>query len=341
MRDYTGQTIYLGMDVHKKSYSVTAICSGVIVKRDRLPANPKELLKYCKRFFPNGEIQSAYEAGFCGFGLHRFLIEHEIHNIIANPASIAIQMNSRVKTDKIDSLKIAQELSKGSLVGIYIPSCEQEAARSVSRLRGMFVKERSRCVNRIKGFLNFHGVDVKLKSLSKKSCKLLRELCLSADTQFCLNLMLDEWEKASKNVGECDQRLKQQSAKDELEIYYKSIPGVGKTIARVLSNELGDMTQFANEKRLSSYCGLTPSEYSSGEKVRRGHITRQGKPSLRMYLTQAAWRAIRKDSALEEAFNRIAIQAGPKKAIQAIARKLICRARACVLKKEIYQVGKK
>ena len=75
MRDYTGKTIYLGMDVHKESYSVTAICDGELLKRDRLKADPEMLIAYCKRFFPNGKILSAYEAGFCGFSLHRFLLE--------------------------------------------------------------------------------------------------------------------------------------------------------------------------------------------------------------------------------------------------------------------------
>jgi hypothetical protein len=82
LRDYSEKTIYLGIDVHKQSYSVTAICDGTIVKRDRLPADPKNLVTYCQRFFPKGRIKSAYEAGFCGFGLHRYLIENQIENII-------------------------------------------------------------------------------------------------------------------------------------------------------------------------------------------------------------------------------------------------------------------
>lgn len=339
MRDYTGQTIYLGMDVHKKSYSVSAICGNVVVKRDRLPADPEELLKYCKRFFPNAKIYSAYEAGFSGFGLHRFLVENNIKNIIVHPASIATPKNDRVKTDKIDSLKIALELSKGSLKGIHIPSQEQQSARSVTRFRATCMKERSRCVNRIKGFLHFLGIDLTFR-LSEKKCNQLRNLNLSENDQFCLNLLLDEWGGISQTIKTCEKQLKQQSVIDELETYYKSAPGVGHIIARVLSNELGDMTQFENERRLFSYCGLTPSEYSSGEKVRRGHITRQGKPSLRMYLTQAAWRAIRKDPALKEDFDRIAVEAGRKRSIQAIARKLIGRIRACVLKREYYKLGK-
>lgn len=341
MRDYTGRTIYLGMDVHKLSYSVTAICDKEIVKRDKLPANPTDLVMYCKRFFPNATIKSAYEAGFCGFGLHRYLIENQIQNIVIHPASIEIQMDDRVKTDKRDSLKIAAHLSQDRLKGIYIPSLEQEDLRSVSRYRGTLIKERSRCANRIKSFLHLHGVKIDFNRLSVKSCENLRQLNLSSGNQFCLEFMLKEWEKASKDIQACEQRLKEQSTTDELEKYYTSIPGIGHIIGRVLSNELGDMKQFENERQLFSYCGLTPCEYSSGEKIRRGHITRQGKSFLRMYLTQAAWRAIRKDPALQEAFDRISVRAGSKRAIQAIARKLIGRARSCVLKRQMYEIGRK
>lgn len=340
MRDYTGQTIYLGMDVHKESYSVTAICDGTVVKRDRLAANPRELLQYCKRFFPNGTVRSAYEAGFCGFGLHRLLVENRIQNIVVHPGAVAIQMNERVKTDKRDSLKIAIQLSQGILKGVHVPSREQEAARSLSRLRATLMKDRSRCTNRIKGLLHFHGVRLRFKRLSEKRFKELRELNLSADIQFCLDLWLDEWKKASDNIKRCEQRLKDQSGNDELEPYYRSAPGIGKITTRVLSNELGDMKQFVNERQLFSYCGLTPSEYSSGETVRRGHITKQGKSFLRMYLTEAAWRAIKKDPALKEAFERIAARQGKKRAIQGIARKLIGRIRTCVITREFYEIGK-
>lgn len=339
MKDYTGKTIYLGMDVHKDSYSVTSICEGEIVKRDRLPADPKHLLSYCNRFFPNGKIISAYEAGFCGFSLHRFLLEHHIENIVVHPASIEMQLNDRVKTDKRDSLKIATQLSLGRLRGIFVPTPEQEALRSISRFRGTLIKQKTSCVNRIKGFLHFLGIKFLFTRMSKAALAKLRKIELKDDNKFCLDLMLDEWENIKDKIRICEEKLKLQSKNDELDKFYRSTPGIGNTTARILSNELGDFSQFSNEKQLFSYCGLTPSEYSSGEKIRRGHITRQGKSFLRMYLTQSAWRAIRKDPALEDIFKRISTRAGSKRAIQAIARKLIGRIRSCVMKKKLYEIG--
>ncbi len=99
------------------------------------------------------------------------------------------------------------------------------------------------------------------------------------------------------------------------------------------------MSQFHNERQLFSYTGLTPCEYSSGESIRRGHISKQGNSRLRAILVEAAWRAIKKDSALEEFFNRLYPRTGKTKAIIAVARKLIGRIRAAFEKGQLYQIG--
>ncbi len=124
-----------------------------------------------------------------------------------------------------------------------------------------------------------------------------------------------------------------------MESVYKSVPGIGLVGAAVLATELGDMSRFANEKGLFRYTGLTPTESSSGDSVRRGHISRQGAGRLRGLLVEAAWRAISKDIALGEIFNRIAATRGKKRAIVAIARRLIGRIRACFRTGTMYTVG--
>jgi len=122
-----------------------------------------------------------------------------------------------------------------------------------------------------------------------------------------------------------------------LQDIYESVPGVGPLLARQLANELGDMKQFSNEKRLYSFIGLTPSEHSSGEHTRQGHITRQGNPVLRGILVEAAWVAIRHDPDLEKIFKRIAATRGKRRAIVSIARRLAGRIRSCVLTGALYQ----
>ena len=139
MRDYTDQSIFIGIDVHKKTYSITALCKGEIVKRDKISACPKILIAYCNKFFPKASIFSAYEAGFSGFNLHRLLIAAGIHNIVVHAASIEISARDRVKTDKRDSLKIATQLQAGRLKCIDVPSVERESFRFITRLREKLV----------------------------------------------------------------------------------------------------------------------------------------------------------------------------------------------------------
>ena len=144
------------------------------------------------------------------------------------------------------------------------------------------------------------------------------------------------WKSTNQEMKVLNEELKIQAQKDGLEGTYRSIPGFGAMTARVLSNELGDMKEFPNERTIFSFTGLTPREYSTGDNRRLGHISRQGSSRLRATLVEAAWRAIRRDPALNQDFLRLANKIGKKRAIVAIARKLIGRARALFRKKEYY-----
>ncbi len=136
------------------------------------------------------------------------------------------------------------------------------------------------------------------------------------------------WKSIDTQIKKIEQKLKEQAAVDPHETLYRSAPGIGPLSARILSYELGDLTQFSNERQLFSYTGLTPSEFSSGDTVRKGHITGQGNKRVRSILNQAAWRAIKKDQDLKTFFERLYPRTGKKKAIVAVARKLIGRIRA-------------
>ena len=147
------------------------------------------------------------------------------------------------------------------------------------------------------------------------------------------------WKFINEEIKGLEKEMKEQSSLDKNETVYRSVPGIGAVSSRVLSNELGDMSQFRNERAIFSHTGLIPSEYSSGGNRRQGHITRQGSARVRWILTEAAWRAIREDKKLAGDFNRIALRAGKKKAIVAIARKLIGRIRACFRTGLLYELN--
>ena len=342
MKDYTGKTIFVGIDVHKKTYSVTAICDKTIVKRDTLKADPQGLISYLKKRFASGKIQTAYEAGFCGFHLHRALEAAGIESLVVHAAGIEIS-NSRVKTDKRDSLKIASHLSDGKLKSVYIPAIEQEDNRTVTRLRDTFCQERTRIGNQIKSLLFLHGLIPadSNKRVSKKWIENLSQFDMTPGVKFSVEMFAKMWLEFDAKIKEIDKEIQKQVAEDRVnDAMYQSVSGIGGTSARILANELGDLQQFKNERQLFSYIGLTPSEHSSGEHTRQGHITKQGKPIVRKILVQCAWVAVRYDKELQSIYERIAAKAGAKRAIVAIARRLIGRIRACFRTGTLYEAKK-
>jgi transposase len=242
---------------------------------------------------------------------------------------------------KRDSLKIATHLATGRLKGIRVPSREREDKRAVTRLRDTFVKERSRLACQIKSLLHQHGL---IKADDKKMVcptwiKQLKALIIPEGLAFSLNHHMDLWLHLNLKIKEINKEIEKQAEKDgEIELMYRSVPGIGPTSARILANELEDTLHFDNERRLFSYIGLTPSEHSSGDHVRQGHITRQGKPILRKILIQVAWKAVTLDLSLQEVFERLTAKIGKKRTIVGIARRLAGRIRACFRTGEFYRV---
>lgn len=323
--------IFLGIDVHKKTYSVTAVCDGIIVKKASMPADPLILFNFIKNNYPTDIVKSVYEAGFSGLGLHRFLIKNKVDNIVVHPASIEVAANERNKTDKRDSKKMAIQLSVGRLKCIHIPSLQREQWRAVTRLRTSFVKEKTRIACKLKSLMFYFGLipHDQVKRTSRKWINELLKLHIDGDIGYCLNEYCKAWINLDDRVKGIEKRIRIQAKQDiALNKVYQETSGMGKMSARFIANELGDMSQFTSEKDLYSYTGLTPRERSSGEKIHFGGITHQGNPMLRGLLVEIAWRAIKKDSHLNKVFERIAKKAGRKKAIVGIARRMLGHIRA-------------
>jgi transposase len=340
MKEYSNQTIFIGIDVHKKSYSISAIHNGTLIKKATIVADPDILLSFLYKNFNNAQLETAYEAGFSGFYLHRYLVGNGINNIVVHPASIEIASRERVKNDRRDSLKIATQLSAGRLKSVYIPNCAREDFRTISRLRNSFVKDRTKKGVQLKCVLHRLGKIPYSETTftSKKWIEKVLKMDFSPDQKFVIEHLTNEWLHLTTKIKEIEIKLIEQSKIDNsLEKIYLSIPGFGPTISRVLANELEDMKQFSNERQVFSYTGLTPREYSSGEHIRLGHISRQGKPVLRKMLIQAAWIAIKIDKELEEIYLRISRKAGKKRAIVAVARILIGRTRTCLKENRPYR----
>lgn len=338
---YVGKDVYIGIDVHKKTYVVVARVEGEIVKKWTTAASPQSLAQQLLKYFAGANIKSAYEAGFSGFVLHRELEKNGIHNLVVHAAGIEVAANDRVKTDKRDALKLSTLLEVKRLKGIRVPSETDENHRILTRTRQQLVEDRAAVKNKIR--MKFHQLglieDDENREMSHKLMKELLPSVLSKEFIIAIQAYCNIWEKLDEEIRKIEEELKIQAKEDVNEATYRSAPGIGVLSSRILSNELGDMSQFKNERQLFSYTGLTPSEYSSGENIQRGHISRQGNSRIRGILIEIAWRAIAKDVALQRFFEQLYPRTGKKKAIVAVARKLIGRIRAVFQKGELYQMG--
>ena len=331
-----GKTVFVGLDVHKKTYSLSAIVGGSEVLKITLEATPSAVADLLhKRFGTAAKIHAGYEAGFCGFGLQRYLESRNIQCSVVNASSLHVAVNDRVKTDARDSRKIAEELSCGRIKSIHIPSRKDEFKRQITRRRQQIVAMRGQTSQQIKSFLMYYGVMDRLDDslISRRYLKKIEEKMADVvELKSVVKSYIEQWEYFTRELALFRKLLQQQAdlpeEKNVLDIY-ESTPGIGLVSARILANELGDLSRFQNEKKLFSYTGLTPCEYSSGEKVRRGHISRQGPSRIRALLVEVAWRAVTVDSGLKQTYENLKKRIGAKKAIVAMARRIIGKVRAC------------
>jgi len=340
---YADREVFVGIDVHKSFFVVSAVCERELVLTCRVPAGAIHLLCLLRKYFKGGKVRSCYEAGFSGFGLHRTLVEGGVDNIVVHAASVEVNSHNRVKTDKRDSKKLAVQLESGRLCSIQIPSEQQERARLISRTRHQLVKAITRTRIQIRMKLHQFGLIAREEQrvLTRRMVKNILDTGLSPELDMTIRALLAGWESMLLQQRKLEQEIRKGLKTDLIQQVWNDLPGMGLISSRILADELGDLSQFPNEQSLFSFVGLTPAEYSSGEKVHRGRISRQGRSQLRLVLVEAAWRAIRRDPGLREIFERIATRRGKKRAIVAVARKLVGRARAVFRTKEAYKLNYK
>jgi transposase len=341
VQSYVDHDVYVGIDVHQRTYTVWAQVDQEKVKKWTMTASPSQLGEQLNKYFSGGRIHTVYEAGFSGYGLHRELKRQGIDSIVVHPASVEVAAYNRVKTDKRDAQKLATQLEAGRLRGIRIPSPEQEQRRLLSRTRSQLVKNRARIKTQIRMKAHQFGL-IAPEERREMSLRWVDDLLaqeISTEFTLVIRALVAVWKSMNEQIRNLERQLQHQANADSTEATYRSSPAVGPISARVLANELGDMSQFKNERQLFSYTGLTPSEHSSGDTIRKGAITKQGNAHLRGILIEIAWRARAKDPDLARHYDQLSTRMGGKRAIVAIARKLIGRIRAAFRKGELYQTN--
>jgi transposase len=336
-----GEELFVGIDLHKHRWHVTVRTADVEIFSSSIAGRWQELKKVLNRY--NGcRIHAVYEAGYFGFWLFDHLTQYGVDCIVTPPSLIPQEHGNRVKTDRLDSGKLARLLAKGLLKGIWVPSTKERFHRQVIRRRRQLVGDRVRTQNRIKSELCFFGIDLPAPQGQWSQvyfANLQRIKFKNRWMQQSFNHLLEQYDFLCAQIDKQTQLLKQLAKlplyRDRVKILC-SIPGIGVLTAMEILLELQDFSRFRRAEQLAAYVGLTPSQYSSADKIRMGRITGAGKNAVRSALVESCWHLIRKDKAMRKKYEQIKARAGAKRAIVALSRKLILCIRRLLLDNRPY-----
>jgi len=244
--NFTGQDIFVGIDVHKKSWMITILTEDIEHKTFSMSPQSSNLISYLRRTFPQGHYICAYEAGFSGYWLQQELTNKGIRCIIVNPADVPQRdKDRRNKTDKVDSRRIAKALRNGQLEGIYVPKTEDIENRSLVRTRQAMVKNQTRCKNRIKSLLYLYGVEITEEQVqSYWSGNYIRKLeatgLLGPAAKTSLMILIEELKNIKDLLCRLEMQIRELSRSqgyiDKVELL-KTVPGVGLITAMILLTE--------------------------------------------------------------------------------------------------------
>jgi transposase len=337
-------TVFVGIDMHKLKWHVTARTTDLELFSGSIPGKWEALKRILDRYRDH-RIHTVYEAGYFGFWLHDRLTEYGVGCIVTPPSLIPQEYGNKVKTDRRDSRKLAHFLAKGMLKRVWVPTEKERYHRQVIRRRRQLIGDRIRTQSRIKAELRLHGLDIpepQGKWTKIYLTNLGRIRFKDRFMQESFNRLLELFYFLDEQIDKQTRLLKELS---EIELYKErvqiltTIPGIGMIAAMELLLELQDVSRFQRADQIAAYVGLTPSQYSSADKVRMGRITCIGKNSVRAMLIQSSWTLIRKDGVMKEKYDRLKSRSGGKRAIVAVARTLLIRIRRLLLDKNPYVVG--
>ncbi len=340
-----GKEIFVGLEDSKKTWKIAVRCEKMLIHRVSMKAEYSVLIRYLRNKFPECTIHLIYEAGFKGFNLYDRITEDGVDCVVIPPHMVTEPKVSKVKTDKRDANRLALVLENHDFRdACHIPDKERREDRQISRTLIGIQKDIIRARNRIRKFLDFHGIEVPFPDKwRRQEFQALKELPLGESLKTSLTVLLTALEQLWEHqtlLRNALQLCRKERYSKAFEIA-RSLPGIGWFIAIRFVLELGEnLSHFTSGKKIASFAGLTCSEYSSGETTWKGRITGMGSGFIRSALIENSWVAIRNDPALLSKFTRIWRGSGSKKkAIAGVARMLIVRLRACLLNGTPYAMG--
>lgn len=290
---------FVGMDVHADTITVAvAETGGELRVLGTFPNRLESIRKMIGKLGPVKQLRACYEAGPTGYVLYWQLTAMGVECQVIAPSLVPTKAGDRVKTDRRDAEKLARCHRAGELTAVFVPDADLEALRDVVRAREAAKKDQLRARHRLGKFLLRHGKrpDKTMKSWTGKYLEWIK-----ANVKFqqaALDATLEDYLAEVKHVSERIQKLEkvidEVVAKARPEIRevvaaLQALRGVGPVTAATIVSELGSLNRFESPRQLMGHAGIVPREYSSGNRVQRGGITKTGNAHLRRVVVESAW----------------------------------------------------
>jgi transposase len=291
-------TLYVGLDVHKETITVVIAeegRDGEIRSHGTFENTPASVDKLIKRLGKSGQtLHFCYEAGCCGYGLHRQITAAgHLCDVIA-PSMIPRKPGERVKTDRRDAIKLARLLRAGELDVVWVPDAAHEAMRDLVRARAASNNHLKASKQQLQSFLLRHGrVYMGETSWTRAHYGWLADQKFEHPAhqivfQDYINAIHDEGKREGQLVSQIEQLLPHWRMKPLVDALCL-MRGLNLVASSTVLSVTGDLRRFPTPTEFSGYTGLVPSEHSSGNSVKRHGITKAGNTELRRVLIQAAW----------------------------------------------------
>lgn len=300
MFDYTKTVV--GLDVHKETIVAAVLPpdSDRVALATKFENSTVALKTFVERLRSRGALTFVYEAGPCGYQVHRDLTAQGLECVVIAPGLIPKRPGDKVKTDRRDAEKLAQLHRAGQLTAVRVPTRREEADRDLVRAREDVLAERLKARHRLGKFLLRQGlVWRETKAWTLKHRAWLRSL------RFDLESQARTFESYLRGVEEIEARLEGldrlvldlggNDAWKAMVANLRCLKGVETLSALTMAVEVGDFRRFPSACEFMGYTGLVSREHSSGDSVRRYRITKVGNAHLRRVLVEAAWAYTQRD----------------------------------------------
>lgn len=321
---------YVGVDLHKQIIvwcSVRKIASKrVVMGRGR--AACRDTAAIVEAFAKLAPFQVAVEATAAYEWFLELIESYAERVVLVHPRKMRIIAESRRKSDKLDAQILAEFLAADELPEAWRPTPRVRAHRTLVRARDALRRRISGLKCRIRNVLAHYNGD-RAALFTPAGRDYLANLALKPADRFVVQQLLDEYDFQLKQRASLDAQLRAFAATSpvaerEAREVLESVPGIGPVTTEILLSELGDIRRFRSAADVAQYAGLAPGVRQSADKRRGLGISKEGSPLLRWAMIELAWRLESKTRRWGFVYAKLKLRAGSKKAIVAVARRILC-----------------